>query len=102
MAIDPVCGMTVDPEKAAGRIEHGGKVYFFCGKGCVAKFQADPAKYVESPKPSVQAPAPHAAEYTCPMHPQILQAGPGSCPLCGMALEPRMPTAESDDTELRK
>ena len=87
-AIDPVCGMTVAPDGAKYRAEHDGETYFFCGAKCQTKFVADPAKYL---KPNPPAPTPPAAEgviYTCPMHPQIRQAGPGSCPICGMALEP--------------
>ena len=101
MAIDPVCGMTVDPARAAGSHEHHGVKYYFCGKGCLAKFQADPAKYL-APKPQPQPPPAMGSEYTCPMHPQIVRPDPGSCPICGMALEPRMPSIEVDDTELRK
>ncbi|HXP76128.1 MAG TPA: heavy metal translocating P-type ATPase [Stellaceae bacterium] len=85
---DPVCGMTVDPAMAKHRVEHGGVVYHFCGAGCAAKFAADPLEYLKlseaAPKPS----APKGTIYTCPMHPEIRQAGPGSCPICGMALEP--------------
>ena len=87
-AIDPVCGMTVAPDSAKYRAEHDGETYFFCSAKCQTKFVADPAKYL---KPNPPAPAPPAAEdviYTCPMHPQIRRAGPGSCPICGMALEP--------------
>ena len=87
---DVVCGMTIDPAKAAGSSEYQGETYYFCGKGCKAKFDADPGKYL-SPVPQVPAPpAAATAEYTCPMHPEIVQIGPGSCPLCGMALEPRV------------
>lgn len=86
MARDPVCGMNVDPQKAAGSAEYQGKTYHFCSKGCVAKFQADPEKYLH-PEPAPQ-PVPSKAggiEYTCPMHPEVRQIGPGSCPKCGMA-----------------
>ncbi len=100
-AIDPVCGMTVDPAKAAGAEEYKGETYFFCGKGCAAKFKADPEKYLQ-PKP-VGAPAPtaeeKAAEYVCPMDPEVHQTGPGSCPKCGMALEPATLTAAPTKTE---
>jgi Cu+-exporting ATPase len=100
MAIDPVCGMTVDPAKAAGSHEHRGVKYYFCGKGCLARFQADPEKYL-APKPASE-PQPKAAQYTCPMHPQIVQPKPGFCPLCGMALEPMVPAEQHDDAELRR
>jgi len=106
MATDPVCGMQVDERTAAGSSVFEGRNYFFCGGGCKKKFDADPSAFVAAPAVGGRAMERPAAApgsvYTCPMHPQILQAGPGSCPLCGMALEPRMPTAEGDDTELRK
>jgi len=89
---DPVCGMTVDPEHAAGSSAYQGKTYYFCSKGCVAKFQADPEKYLRP-----QAAQSASAEYTCPMHPEIRQIGPGSCPKCGMALEPVSITLDSMD-----
>ena len=88
-AIDPVCGMKVEPANAAAEVEHAGRRYFFCSKGCLAKFQAAPDKYAG--KPSTKQPAPVAAQYTCPMHPEIVQSGPGSCPKCGMALVPMVP-----------
>ncbi len=96
MAIDPVCGMTVDPAKAAGSADYRGKKYFFCSKHCVSRFRADPEKYAAEPNPE---PA-HAAEYTCPMHPEIVRNAPGSCPKCGMALVP-VAGAEEDNAELR-
>jgi P-type Cu+ transporter len=135
MERDPVCGMSVDPNKAAARVEHGGKTYYFCAPGCAKRFQQSPEKYLQ---PAHTAPstlvslhaAPHSSSsaalsteeathaehaasvmpahghaehkhspekpsaadkqvrYTCPMHPEIVQIGPGSCPICGMALEP--------------
>jgi Cu+-exporting ATPase len=101
---DPVCGMTIDPAKAAASEEYNGTTFFFCGKGCAAKFHADPEKYLQ-PKPNpaansgVSAPAPAkapaVAEYTCPMHPEVVRSAPGDCPICGMALEPR--TVSLDD-----
>jgi Cu+-exporting ATPase len=103
-AVDPVCGMTVDPATAR-RVSHEGHDYYFCSENCVKKFTADPAAYL-APKPA-SAPAEAAAEqpdviYTCPMHPEVRQKGPGSCPICGMALEPLTPTAApEDDSELR-
>jgi Cu+-exporting ATPase len=93
--LDPVCGMTVDPQRAAGAVEHRGQKYYFCSKGCAAKFEADPAKYLH-PKSTLQ-PAVADVEYTCPMHPEIRQIGPGSCPKCGMALEPVHFTRDSAD-----
>lgn len=97
--IDPVCGMTVVPDTAAGDFEYKGLTYYFCSKGCLAKFQADPDSYLQ-PKPPVEAPAADV-EYTCPMHPQIVQIGPGSCPICGMALEPKIVSLDDKpDAEL--
>ena len=88
-AIDPVCGMKVEPANAAAEIEHAGRRYFFCSKHCAARFQADPAKYAKAPEPA--PPAAPSTKYTCPMHPEIVQVGPGSCPKCGMALVPMIP-----------
>src|SRR5262245_14895900 len=93
-AKDPVCGMTVDPATAKHRAEHAGRTYYFCSAGCRAKFEADPAKYLK-PVPAPAAPVPAGTIYTCPMHPEIRQVGPGSCPICGMALEPEVATAET-------
>ena len=92
--IDPVCGMTVDPATAKHKAHHKDHDYYFCSEGCKTKFQANPAKYLES---SAKPAEPVAAGtiYTCPMHPEIRQEGPGSCPICGMALEPLMVTADS-------
>src|SRR5919201_707439 len=92
-ARDPVCGMTVDPVKAAGSADHAGKKYFFCSKHCLAKFQADPARYTDKARPPAPSKAAPAAKYTCPMHPEVVQLGPGSCPKCGMALVPALPPA---------
>jgi Cu+-exporting ATPase len=91
-ALDPVCGMTVDPHTTPHRAEHGGHDYFFCSAGCRAKFTADPKRYLG--KKAAEAVL-EGAIYTCPMHPQIRQTGPGSCPICGMALEPDVATAQS-------
>ena len=101
-AIDPVCGMTVDPAHAAGKSSHQGKVYHFCSKGCVAKFEANPEKYLHpsghpEPMPAPMSGQPDSAEYTCPMHPEVRKIGPGSCPKCGMALEPATLTLSSLD-----
>ncbi|WP_084375404.1 heavy metal translocating P-type ATPase [Brevundimonas vesicularis] len=90
---DPVCGMSVDPTTTAHRASHGGQDYFFCSAGCRTKFIGDPMRYLN---PRVEAePAIPGAIYTCPMHPEIRQEGPGSCPICGMALEPETVTAEA-------
>ncbi len=104
---DPVCGMTVVPEKAAGKVGHDGKTYYFCSKHCAERFSDDPEKFLAAPGTGEMkhssAPAEHVhtgaaalraasdekkVRYTCPMHPEIIQIGPGSCPICGMALEP--------------
>src|SRR5262249_41385355 len=87
--LDPVCGMTVDPHTAQHRHQHKGHTYYFCSGRCRAKFAADPAKYLD-PDPRAAEPVPAGTIYTCPMHPQIRQVGPGSCPICGMALEPEI------------
>jgi Cu+-exporting ATPase len=95
MAIDPVCGMKVDPHTATLKADHAGRTYYFCAPGCRSKFIADPAKYLEADGAKAPAePVPEGTIYTCPMHPEIRQVGPGSCPLCGMALEPLLATAE--------
>jgi Cu+-exporting ATPase len=86
---DPVCGMTVDPHKTQHRASHAGHTYYFCSAGCKAKFEADPNRYLQ-PEQAKQTPVPEGAIYTCPMHPEIRQQGPGSCPICGMALEPEV------------
>ena len=90
---DPVCGMNVNPETAKHKTTHHGEAFYFCSAGCKAKFEADPQRYLAPKK--VEAPADVSAIYTCPMHPEIRQAGPGSCPICGMALEPEIATADS-------
>ncbi|MBB3873133.1 heavy metal translocating P-type ATPase [Brevundimonas mediterranea] len=92
-AVDPVCGMTVDPATTAHRAAHDDKDYFFCSAGCRTKFIADPDRYLgEARQP---APVIPGTIYTCPMHPEVRQEGPGSCPICGMALEPETVTAEA-------
>jgi Cu+-exporting ATPase len=84
---DPVCGMTVDPDTTPHHAEHAGQRYHFCNPKCRARFVADPDAFL---RPKAEAPAgPDTREYTCPMHPEVVQIGPGTCPLCGMALEPR-------------
>jgi len=96
--IDPVCGMTVDPASAPASLEHDGKKYYFCNPHCAQKFRAEPSRYLhpEARREPMQMPAPSAAppgakvEYICPMDPEIVRDRPGSCPKCGMALEPRV------------
>jgi Cu+-exporting ATPase len=96
--IDPVCGMSVIPGDAAGNHQYQGETYHFCGLNCAAKFRADPDRYL---KPTEPAPAAGAqVEYTCPMHPEVRQLGPGNCPICGMALEPRGVSGEEINPEL--
>jgi Cu+-exporting ATPase len=87
LAKDPVCGMTVDPHNARHTALHAGRPYYFCSAGCRSKFLAAPERYL-SPQRTKVEPVPEGAIYTCPMHPEVRQAGPGSCPICGMALEP--------------
>jgi Cu+-exporting ATPase len=91
--IDPVCGMSVDPNNAKHHLEHDGQTYYFCNAGCKAKFLANPSKYLTTEK--AVEPVVSGAIYTCPMHPQIEQIGPGTCPICGMALEPQTVSADS-------
>jgi P-type Cu+ transporter len=89
---DPVCGMDVDPHTAKHKAEHAGRSYYFCSAGCRAKFVADPVRYLSAQERTL-APVPEGTIYTCPMHPEIRQVGPGACPICGMALEPELLTA---------
>ncbi len=90
--IDRVCGMTVDADTTPHHADYQGKAYYFCSSGCRTKFIVDPQRYLGSdakaPAPMPHEPAATAAIYTCPMHPDVRQVGPGACPLCGMALEP--------------
>ena len=111
-AVDPVCGMTVAADSAQAAT-HDGKRHVFCSAGCRTKFVADPARYVTA-RAHAQGHADHSGKtpadaevdpgtiYTCPMHPKVRQVGPGTCPICGMALEPEMPSEHEDDTEMRR
>jgi len=112
MTTDPVCGMDVDPARAASLHEHHGTTYFFCCDGCRDLFRAEPGKFAAGAARGIhpaRAPsaAPHRstvhapATYTCPMHPQVVREGPGACPICGMALEPMVPTLDDDNAEER-
>jgi P-type Cu+ transporter len=124
---DPVCGMTVDPDRVAASVTHAGQTYDFCSKSCAERFRVAPERFLGPPaslqiEPRAGTMAAHAAhhapaarrpsspaaigptptEYTCPMHPEIVRPGPGTCPICGMALEPRTATAqEEENPELR-
>ncbi|HET9712861.1 MAG TPA: heavy metal translocating P-type ATPase, partial [Pyrinomonadaceae bacterium] len=110
-ALDPVCGMTVDPERAAGSFEYQGKTYYFCSTHCLHRFRENPESFLNkptavtpisiarAPKPTTTTPG---QKYTCPMHPEIIRDQPGSCPICGMALEPLVVTLdEEENPELR-
>ncbi len=92
--LDPVCGMSVDPQTAKHKSDYKGQTYYFCSAGCKTKFQANPTKYLEASAKTAK-PVVSDAIYTCPMHPQIQQVRPGTCPICGMALEPMTVTADS-------
>src|SRR5688572_16340926 len=93
--IDPVCKMRVQPETAAARFDHNGKTYCFCAQRCMERFKADPQAFLEpTPAPLPPQPVPSNVIYTCPMHPEIRQKGPGACPKCGMALEPEVAQLE--------
>ena len=95
--VDPVCGMTISPADAVGTADYRGHTYHFCSESCLEQFRADPAKFVDPARRAegdAVAAADAAVEYTCPMHPEIRQLGPGSCPICGMALEPVNVTLE--------
>ena len=109
-AIDPVCGMTVDPKIRCGQHEHKGQTYYFCSQDCLAKFKQDPEKWLSAqhgghavhmqaaPQTSTTN-KPEDAVYVCPMHPEVRQTGPGACPKCGMALEPAAPSVPLTKTE---
>jgi Cu2+-exporting ATPase len=112
MATDPVCGMRVDESTAKNTSVFEGSKYFFCGAGCKRKFDVSPSAYTGAPrpahgighaheKPAVANAAPPGTVYTCPMHPEIRQVGPGHCPICGMTLEPLLATAAEDNSELQ-
>ncbi|HKN47695.1 MAG TPA: heavy metal-binding domain-containing protein, partial [Candidatus Polarisedimenticolia bacterium] len=120
---DPVCGMQVDPAAAPATWEHAGRAYYFCCSGCRDAFASDPAGYLgraaarpdaharpasappplpAAPPSAATAPPSASAVYTCPMHPEVVRDRPGSCPICGMALEPRTISArEEENPELR-
>jgi Cu+-exporting ATPase len=100
-AIDPVCGMTVDPATAAGSFTHAGQTYYFCNPHCLERFRAEPTRYLEPTSLQVEPKGSPGTSYTCPMHPEIVTDHPGACPKCGMALEPMTVSLEDKpDPEL--
>ena len=97
---DPVCGMNVDPHTAKHHTEHNSHTFYFCSDGCRTKFTADPARYLDPASAAAKAePVPEGTIYTCPMHPEVRQVGPGACPICGMALEPAMIGADTGPSD---
>jgi Cu+-exporting ATPase len=101
VAVDPVCGMQVDPAKALANEEYEGTRYFFCSAACETKFQADPNRYLKTkpPEGKFEGSLKPKAEYICPMHPEVNQKGPGSCPKCGMALDPATPSSPTKHSD---
>jgi Cu+-exporting ATPase len=93
--LDPVCGMTVDPATSKHRFDYQGRIYHFCSASCRTKFAADPEAYLDKSRAEPKEPVSEGTVYTCPMHPEIRQIGPGSCPICGMALEPEVATLDA-------
>jgi len=111
-AIDPVCGMTVETQRASDAVQYGGATYYFCSQGCGRRFRSDPQRYLAGDGDSthrmqappsalheVGAPSSQNAAYTCPMHPEVRQQAPGTCPKCGMALEPETPALPAERVE---
>lgn len=98
--LDPVCGMTVNPHTAKLHTRHADHDIYFCSLRCHDKFVAEPARYLQPTVPLAPVAAVAGATYTCPMHPEIIRDAPGPCPICGMALEPVMPSADDDNPEL--
>jgi Cu+-exporting ATPase len=94
--VDPVCGMSV-ATNSPHQVLHEGQAYHFCSAGCRSKFIADPVRYLNPVAPEQTAPAPVGAQFTCPMHPEIVRDAPGTCPICGMALEPIMPSLDDGE-----
>ncbi len=100
--VDPVCGMTITPEDSVGHVQHQGQTYYFCAESCLEQFSADPDRFLnpaEAGHNPVEA-GRHAGEWTCPMHPEVVRSEPGSCPICGMALEPKRITLDDRNPEL--
>jgi Cu+-exporting ATPase len=91
--VDPVCDMTITPDDAVGHVSYGGQIYYFCAQDCLDRFRAAPEQFVGGARPAPPT-APPGAQWTCPMHPEVVRDGPGSCPICGMALEPMTATLD--------
>jgi len=99
LAKDPVCGMTVDPDRTPHHQVHEGRTYHFCGARCLERFRSEPARFLAGAAPANRpAPASATVEYTCPMHPEVRRMGPGTCPICGMALEPREQSLDQEES----
>jgi P-type Cu+ transporter len=99
--VDPVCGMTISPDEAVGQAEHRGQTYYFCSHSCLEQFRENPDRFLTPDAEARAVPAvPAGTEWTCPMHPEIIRSEPGSCPICGMALEPRTVTLDERNPEL--
>ncbi|HET7101071.1 MAG TPA: heavy metal-binding domain-containing protein, partial [Terriglobia bacterium] len=98
---DPVCGMKVDPQRAAGRWNYHGQTYYFCGRRCLEKFQANPKEFLAAAEPPARASEllSESTPYVCPMDPEVHEPKPGACPKCGMALEPEIVAAPIARTE---
>jgi len=86
--VDPVCGMTIAPDDAVGKLDHAGQTYYFCSESCLERFRSDPTRFLTAPSKTAPTPTDVEADYTCPMHPEVRHKGPGSCAKCGMVLEP--------------
>ncbi len=97
--VDPVCGMTIDPADAAGSSEYRGETYYFCNTSCLQRFKSDPEEFLKPRSDAPSVPAAAATVYTCPMDPEIRQDTPGTCPKCGMALEPDLSTLPATRVE---
>ncbi len=97
---DPVCGMTVTPESSVEQYDFEDETFYFCSKSCLDKFRRNPSDFLGEKKEEIVVAESEGVEYTCPMHPEVVQDKPGSCPICGMALEPLMVSAEEDTSEL--
>src|SRR5258708_25045299 len=100
---DPVGGMAVDPVTAENRAAHAGHTYYFCSSRCRERFEAEPVRYLTPAASQPARPSAREVLWTCPMHPQIVREASGSCPICGMALEPMTPTGgDTGNPELRQ